>query len=150
VRAPPIWRNPVGEGAKRVITGSGMGMVLRRETASSVKVFESGAPCSTKKPKQKWPGSRKTYDRSQPAITKSYQNVSRETFWYDWRPRETYSRKAWRLSFGRDLLSGSTRGGLAGPAHHDWRPLHHTRLFWVALVLMLFAVTVYVMSNDWG
>ena len=24
VRAPPMWRKPVGDGAKRVITGSGM------------------------------------------------------------------------------------------------------------------------------
>jgi hypothetical protein len=28
VRAPPIWRKPVGDGAKRVITGSGMASAL--------------------------------------------------------------------------------------------------------------------------
>jgi hypothetical protein len=42
----------------------------------------------------------------------SYQNVSRETFWYDWRSQESYTRKARKLSFGRNLLSGSGRGGL--------------------------------------
>jgi hypothetical protein len=33
VRAPPICRKPVGEGAKRVITGAGMGAVSRFEIA---------------------------------------------------------------------------------------------------------------------
>ena len=33
----------------------------------------------------------------------------------------------------------------AGPA---WRRVHHTRLFWVGLFLMLVAITVYVMSDD--
>jgi hypothetical protein len=79
---------------------------------------------------------------------RSYQNVSRETFWYDRHFAQTYTRKARGLSFGRDLLSGSTRTGLAGPARLNWRQLHHSRLFWIALVLMLVAVPIYVMFND--
>src|ERR1019366_7270300 len=42
VLAPPIRRNPASEGAKRVITGSGMGMVLRRAAAFRFKSCESG------------------------------------------------------------------------------------------------------------
>jgi hypothetical protein len=81
------------------------------------------------------------------------------------------------LSFQRNILSDSTIAGLAGPAvtaradheskgaemnvnkharHHggaeparlNWRRVHHTRLFWVDLFLMLVAITVYVMSDD--
>lgn len=38
--------------------------------------------------------------------------------------------------------------GGAGPAHLNWRRVHHTRLFWLGLFLMLVAITVYVMSDD--
>jgi hypothetical protein len=38
--------------------------------------------------------------------------------------------------------------GGAGPARLNWRRVHHTRLFWVGLFLMLVAITVYVMSDD--
>jgi arginase len=37
-----------------------------------------------------------------------YQNVSRETFWYNGRATEPYAHKARVLCFGRKLLSGST------------------------------------------
>ncbi|MCI0600381.1 MAG: hypothetical protein L0Y50_10275 [Beijerinckiaceae bacterium] len=34
------------------------------------------------------------------------------------------------------------------PARPSRRQLHHTRSFWVALVLMLLAITIYVLSGD--
>ncbi len=40
------------------------------------------------------------------------------------------------------------KGGEGEPAGFTWRRLHHTRLFWVGLFMMLLAVTVYVMSDD--
>ena len=40
--------------------------------------------------------------------------------------------------------------GGAGPAHLNWRRVHHTRLFWLGLFLMLVAITVYVMSRRFG
>jgi hypothetical protein len=30
----------------------------------------------------------------------------------------------------------------------DWRRLHHSRLFWVGLFMMLLAITIYVASDD--
>ncbi|HEY8033460.1 MAG TPA: hypothetical protein VIF02_14100 [Methylocella sp.] len=33
-------------------------------------------------------------------------------------------------------------------ANLNWRRLHHTRLFWVALFMMLLAITIYVLSDD--
>jgi hypothetical protein len=33
-------------------------------------------------------------------------------------------------------------------ARLNWRRLHHTRMFWVGLFLMLLAVTIYVLSDD--
>jgi hypothetical protein len=38
------------------------------------------------------------------------QNVSRETFWYDWLWKGSYLRKARKLFFGLNLLSGSGSG----------------------------------------
>jgi len=45
------------------------------------------------------------------------------------------------------------RHGNEGPArpsvHHPyWRRAHHDWRFWVALVLMLVAITIYVLSDD--
>lgn len=34
------------------------------------------------------------------------------------------------------------------PARPDWRRLHHSRLFWVGLFMMLLAITIYVLSDD--
>jgi hypothetical protein len=30
----------------------------------------------------------------------------------------------------------------------DWRHLHHSKLFWVGLFMMLLAITIYVLSDD--
>jgi hypothetical protein len=30
----------------------------------------------------------------------------------------------------------------------EWRRLHHSRLFWVGLFMMLLAITIYVASDD--
>ena len=43
---------------------------------------------------------------------------------------------------------GRHQGGAQEPARLNWRRLHHTRLFWVGLFLMLLAITIYVMSDD--
>jgi hypothetical protein len=40
---------------------------------------------------------------------------------------------------------GGAEGKLARP---NWRRLHHSRLFWVGLFLMLLAITIYVGSDD--
>ena len=34
------------------------------------------------------------------------------------------------------------------PVRRDWRRLHHSRLFWVGLFMMLLAITIYVLSDD--
>jgi hypothetical protein len=40
-------------------------------------------------------------------------------------------------------------GGSEGRASRpDWRRLHHSRLFWVGLSMMLLAITIYVLSDD--
>jgi len=40
-------------------------------------------------------------------------------------------------------------GGAEGEsARPDWRRLHHSRLFWVGLFMMLLAITIYVLSDD--
>ncbi len=40
-------------------------------------------------------------------------------------------------------------GGAQGePSSPDWRRLHHSRLFWVGLILMLLAISIYVLSDD--
>jgi hypothetical protein len=39
-------------------------------------------------------------------------------------------------------------GGAQEPARPSWRRLHHSRLFWVGLFLMLLAITIYVLSDD--
>jgi hypothetical protein len=40
-------------------------------------------------------------------------------------------------------------GGAEGErASLNWRRLHHTRLFWVGLFMMLLAITIYVLSDD--
>ncbi|MGH6830343.1 MAG: hypothetical protein ACREDG_04240 [Methylocella sp.] len=38
--------------------------------------------------------------------------------------------------------------GAQEPARQNWRRLHHTRLFWIGLFLMLLAITIYVLSDD--
>ncbi len=43
---------------------------------------------------------------------------------------------------------GRHRGGAQEPARLNWRRLHHTRLFWVGLFMMLLAITIYVLSDD--
>jgi hypothetical protein len=44
---------------------------------------------------------------------------------------------------------GHHHGGAEGePARPDWRRLHHSRLFWVGLFMMLLAITIYVWSDD--
>jgi uncharacterized iron-regulated membrane protein len=40
-------------------------------------------------------------------------------------------------------------GGAEDPSvRRDWRRLHHSRLFWVGLFMMLLAITIYVLSDD--
>ena len=39
-------------------------------------------------------------------------------------------------------------GGERVPGRPDWRRLHHSRLFWVGLFMMLLAITLYVWSDD--
>jgi hypothetical protein len=40
-------------------------------------------------------------------------------------------------------------GGAEGQTGRpDWRQLHHSRLFWVGLIMMLLAITIYVASDD--
>jgi len=34
------------------------------------------------------------------------------------------------------------------PVRRNWRRLHHSRLFWVGLFIMLLAITIYVLSDD--
>lgn len=34
------------------------------------------------------------------------------------------------------------------PARPNWRRLHHSKLFWAGLFLMLLAITIYVLSDD--
>jgi hypothetical protein len=38
-------------------------------------------------------------------------------------------------------------GGAPEPSL-NWRRLHHSRLFWVGLFMMLLAITIYVLSDD--
>ncbi|WGJ13457.1 hypothetical protein QEV83_12195 [Methylocapsa sp. D3K7] len=41
------------------------------------------------------------------------------------------------------------QGGAGGQTGRpDWRRLHHSRLFWVGLAMMLLAITIYVLSDD--
>ena len=40
-------------------------------------------------------------------------------------------------------------GGAEGQTGRpDWRRLHHSRLFWAGLAMMLLAITIYVASDD--
>ena len=42
-------------------------------------------------------------------------------------------------------------GGAEGrSARPDWRRLHHSRLFWVGLFMMLLAITIYVRVRRFG
>ncbi len=34
------------------------------------------------------------------------------------------------------------------PVRRNWRRLHHSRLFWVGLFMMLLAIMIYVLSDD--
>ena len=41
-------------------------------------------------------------------------------------------------------------GGAEDPTvRRDWRRLHHSRLFWVGLFMMLLAITIYVHPTIW-
>jgi hypothetical protein len=39
-------------------------------------------------------------------------------------------------------------GAEAERVRPDWRRLHHSRLFWAGLFMMLLAITIYVLSDD--
>jgi hypothetical protein len=64
------------------------------------------------------------------------------------------------LAFSRSKLQGKGAemnrnkharhhgGAEEAPARLNWRRLHHTRLFWAGLILMLLAITIYVLSDD--
>jgi hypothetical protein len=40
------------------------------------------------------------------------------------------------------------KGAEEEPAGVNWWRLHHSRLFWVGLSMMLLAITIYVLSDD--
>jgi hypothetical protein len=48
------------------------------------------------------------------------------------------------------MTTGLHHHGAHKPAvrRRHWRRIHHSRLFWVGVLLFLAAITIYVMSDD--
>jgi hypothetical protein len=46
--------------------------------------------------------------------------------------------------------SENHHGGAPKPARRrrDWKRIHHSRLFWVGVVMFLAAIAIYVLSDD--
>jgi hypothetical protein len=51
---------------------------------------------------------------------------------------------------GHHLRGGSNRGDAENDSRPYWKRAHYDWRFWVAVILMIVAMSIYVMSDDFG